>query len=223
MKVYKSNYRNHWVSPYTILKAVCFWERDDKVFYDIEDTGQGRYVKWVNFLDPFCRAWQTFLDFVHPRINYVKIDRYDTWSMDHTLADIVLPMLRQLKETKHGAPYVDDQDVPEELRSTSAPPRENEWDTDDNHFLRWDWVLAEMIFAFEHKVDDSWEEEFRSGVIDFKSVACEWDENGQPKMYQMVDGPDHTYQCDYEGMKQVEARIQNGFVLFGKYYQNLWD
>jgi len=193
------------------------------VFYDIEDTGQGRYVKWVNFLDPFCRAWQTFLDFVHPRINYVKIDRYDTWSMDHTLADIVLPMLRQLKETKHGAPYVDDQDVPEELRSTSAPPRENEWDTDDNHFLRWDWVLAEMIFAFEHKVDDSWEEEFRSGVIDFKSVACEWDENGQPKMYQMVDGPDHTYQCDYEGMKQVESRIQNGFVLFGKYYQNLWD
>jgi len=223
MKVYKSNYRNHWVSPYTILKAVCFWERDDSVFYDIEDTGQGRYVKWVNFLDPFCRAWQTFLDFVHPRINYVKIDRYDTWSMDHTLADIVLPMLRQLKETKHGAPYVDDQDVPEELRSTSAPPRENEWDTDDNHFLRWDWVLAEMIFAFEHKVDDSWEEEFRSGVIDFKSVACEWDENGQPKMYQMVDGPDHTYQCDYEGMKQVESRIQNGFVLFGKYYQNLWD
>ena len=223
MKVYKSNYRNHWVSPYTILKAVCFWERDDSVFYDIKDTGQGRYVKWVNFLDPFCRAWQTFLDFVHPRINYVKIDRYDTWSMDHTLADIVLPMLRQLKETKHGAPYVDDQDVPEELRSTSAPPRENEWDTDDNHFLRWDWVLAEMIFAFEHKVDDSWEEEFRSGVIDFKSVACEWDENGQPKMYQMVDGPDHTYQCDYEGMKQVESRIQNGFVLFGKYYQNLWD
>ena len=48
----------------------------------------------------------------------VHIDRWDTWSMDYTLAHIVLPMLRQLKETKHGSPEVDDADVPEELRST---------------------------------------------------------------------------------------------------------
>ena len=34
MKVYMSGYRNHWVSPYTILKAVCFWEKDDDVFYN---------------------------------------------------------------------------------------------------------------------------------------------------------------------------------------------
>jgi hypothetical protein len=35
---------------------------------------------------------------VHPEIKYVKIDRYDTWSMDHTLADIILPMLKQLQK-----------------------------------------------------------------------------------------------------------------------------
>ena len=125
MKIYKSGYRNHWVSPYHILKAICFWERDDGVFYNHEDLPNHRYTKWVDRLEPFCLAWQRFLDFVHPKINYVKIDYYDTWSMDHTLADIILPMLQQLKASKHGAPYVDDQDVPEELRSTSAPPREN--------------------------------------------------------------------------------------------------
>jgi transcriptional antiterminator NusG len=43
------------------------------------------------------------------------------------------------------------------------------------------------------------------------------------KYYQMKDGPKNTYKCDYEGMKIVEARIQNGFRLFGKYYQALWD
>ena len=45
----------------------------------------------------------------------IKIHNYDTWSMDETLAPIILPMLKQLKETKHGAPAVEFKDVPEEL------------------------------------------------------------------------------------------------------------
>jgi len=223
MKIYISNYRNHWLSPYTILKTVCFWEKDDDVFYDHEDTGKGPYVKWVNFLNPICGALHKFLDFVHPKIDYVKIDYWDTWSMDHTLGQIALPMLKQLQATKQGSPYVDDEDVPEELRSTSAPAKENDWDTDDNHHLRWDWVLNEMIFAFEHKLDDSWEDAYRSGEFDHKTVACAWDENGKATMYQWVDGPNHTYKYDWDGAKVVQERIQNGFRLFGKYYQNLWD
>ena len=223
MKVYISNYRNHWVSPYTILKVICFWEKDDDVFYNHEDVPGHKYDKWVNFLNPFCVAWQKFLDFVHPEIKYVKIDRWDTWSMDHTLADIILPMLKQLRETKHGGPFVDDDDVPDELKSTSAPAKENEWDTDDNHFKRWDYVLDEMIFAFECKVDDSWSDKFSSGEFDKKTVACQWDENGKAKMYEWIDGPNHTYKLDFDGMQEVQKRITNGFRLFGKYYENLWD
>ena len=223
MKVYRSNYRNHWVSPYTILKVICFWEKDDDVFYNHEDVPGHKYDKWVNFLNPFCVAWQKFLDFVHPEIKYVKIDRWDTWSMDHTLADIILPMLKQLQETKHGGPFVDDDDVPDELKSTSAPAKENEWDTDDNHFKRWDYVLDEIIFAFECKVDDSWSDKFSSGEFDKKTVACQWDENGKAKMYQWIDGPNHTYKLDMDGMQEVQKRITNGFRLFGKYYEGLWD
>jgi hypothetical protein len=157
----------------------------------------------------------------------VKIDRWDTWSMDHTLGKIALPMLKQLQESKHGAPNVDDEDVPEELKSSSAPAKENEWDTDDNHFKRWDWVLGEMIFAFEHKIDDSWEEDFREGKHDIVWVPVDKDGNevpkGEHKFYQMKDGPNNTYKCDYDGMKVVYDRMQNGFRLFGKYYQSLWD
>jgi hypothetical protein len=80
-----------------------------------------------------------------------------------------------------------------------------------------------MIFAFECKVDDSWQDEFRSGEFDYKTVACAWDDAGKATMYKWEDGPNHTYKCDYEGMKKVEKRIQNGFALFGRYYQNLWD
>ena len=223
MKVYISGYRNHWLSPYHILEFVCFWEKNNDVFYNLEDKPNAPYEKWVNFLDPICKAMAKVMDVIHPKVDYVKIDYWDTWSMDHTLGQIALPMLKQLKDKKHGSPCVDDEDVPEELKSTSAPAKENEWDVDDNHFKRWDWVMDEMIFAFEHHINKEWEEAYRSGESDHKSVACEWYENGKPKMFRLEEGPKHTYKADYEGMRVVEDRIKNGFRLFGKYYQGLWD
>jgi hypothetical protein len=223
MKIYISNYRNHWLSPYHILEFVCFWEKTNDVFYNLEDKPNAPYEKWVNFLDPICKAIAKVLDVIHPKIDYVKVDYWDTWSMDHTLGQIALPMLKQLKDKKHGSPCVDDEDVPEELKSTSAPAKENEWDIDDNHFKRWDWIMDEMIFAFEHHINKEWEEAYRSGEFDHKTVAIEWNEKGKATMYKSVEGPKHTYKADYEGMKVVEDRIKNGFRLFGKYYQALWD
>ena len=214
MKVYKSNYRHHWISPYIILEKVFFWREID---YD-----EPLIEKWANRLLPFSKAYQAIMDFIYPKIDYVKIDRYDTWSMDHTLADIILPMLKQLNTEKHGAPHVDDEDVPMELQSWVSPSKD-EYDTDGHHFARWDYVLNEMIFAFECKVDDTWQEKFSSGEIDHKTVACKWDENGKATMYQMVDGPNHTYKLDFDGMQAVQKRITNGFRLFGRYYENLWD
>ena len=215
MKVYLSNYRSHWLSPYTILEKVFFWREID---YD-----EPVIERWSNRLNPLCVAAQKFLDFVHPKIEYVKIDHYDTWSMDHTLSHIVLPMLKQLKKDKHGSPLVDDEDVPEELRSTSAPAKENDWDIDDNHFKRWEWVMDEMIQAFECKVNDDWEDQYRSGEHDMKSVPCAWDADGKPTLYTFEDGPNNTYKCDYDALFAHHKRNANGFRLFGKYYEGLWD
>ena len=227
MKIYKSNYRSHWISPYTILEKVFFWREID---YD-----EPIIKKLVKVLNPFTIAWQKFLDFVHPQINYVKIDKYDTWNMDSTLADIILPMLKQLKATKHGSPFVDPDDIPEELRVVGHEDwnpqkefefdgheqyRKDSWDIAQN---QWEWVLDEMIFAFEHFVDDSWENAYSSGEHDIIHVPCEWYEDGRPKLYSMEHGPNHTYKCDYEGMNKVYKRMDNGFRLFGKYYRGLWD
>jgi hypothetical protein len=80
-----------------------------------------------------------FLEWIHSkkkRIEIVKIHPRDTWNMDHTLSLIILPMLKQLKATKHGAPHVEDSDVPEEFRSTSAPKPDDCYDIDDFHFDR---------------------------------------------------------------------------------------
>ena len=120
----------------------------------------------------------------------------------------------------HGPRHVDDEDVPEELKSTSAPPTED-YDVDDNHFKRWDYVMDEMIFAHQSKLDDDWQSQFYTGVADYIHVEVPSEKYG--KLYQMKEGPNHTQTIDWEGMKAYEARIQNGFRLFGKYYQGLWD
>jgi hypothetical protein len=209
MKVYFSNYRNHWVSTFTILEKVFFWR---EIEYD-----EPIIEKWANRLDPLCTAVMKTLDFFHPKIEYVKIDYYDTWNMDSTLSKIIYPMLVQLNEKKHGSPFTNDEDVPEELKSTSAPAKENEWDTDGNHFKRWDWIMGEMIWAFQQKNID-WEEQYRTGEMDVVWVKDPTDGSSE-----MTRGPLDTYKCDYEGMKVHQARIDNGLRLFGTYYQSLWD
>lgn len=226
MKVYINNYRSHWLSPYTILEKVLFWKDWENIDYDTPWV-----EKWSDRLTPICQSIQKVLNVIHPKIDYVKIDRWDTWSMDHTLGHIILPMLKQLQATKHGSPLVDIEDVPEELRAISTPDYDDQKTfefyhedkvEDDMVHKRWDWVMNEMIFAFEHLMDDSWEDNYRSGVIDIKWVKEEKEYNGQ-QLSRMERGPNDTYKCDYDGMQKVHDRMNNGFRLFGKYYRGLWD
>jgi hypothetical protein len=173
------------------------------------------YVGWPaeqSQLENFLEKLEDFIQCLYTPINYflderkqkikVKIDRWDTWSMDHTLAYIIVPMLKQLKEEKHGAPYVDIDDCPKELR----PKETDEHGIDDTHFARWDWVMDEMIWAFEQKTID-WEEQYYG----------EWvaDES------KLFGG--HHINADDEGRKKHQERMSNGFRLFGKYYEGLWD
>jgi hypothetical protein len=138
--------------------------------------------------------------------------------MDVTLAHVIVPMLKQLKETTHGAPYVEDEDVPEHLRSTAAPPKENQWDTDDNYFKRWNYVLDEMIFAFESKLIE-WEDQFWKvqPELDFTEYPADMGQEFTPIRWKTKGD------CDWISRDMYAKRIQNGFELFGKYYQGLWD
>jgi len=176
-----------WPRNYTLLERCLNW-LDDRIqdFYNV--------FNWLWF------------DRRQQKIK-VHIDPWDTWSMDHTLAHIVLPMLIQLKETKHGGPFVDLKDVPKELHGNKLTKKQKDnGEVDDKHFERWDWVLDEMIWAFEQKTLDSWEEQYYKYEDDPTAqfgVKCVW--------------------SDDEGRKAHQERMSNGFRLFGKYYENLWD
>lgn len=124
----------------------------------------------------------------------VRIDHWDTWNMDVSLAHIILPMLKQMVVDKQGAPNVDCEDVPEELKATDTELESyKETGEIDTHFFdRWNWVLNEMIYSFETKVCD-------------EDVLFQY------------------YTADkLEEAKKVQERISNGFRLFGKYYEALW-
>lgn len=216
MKVKIGPYKN-WIGPYQIADMVFFWCKkhpNDELMERWDYKLQDKFGDWLatnkdgddSQLTKFCH----WLESKRKRKIKIKIDSYDTWSMDHTLAYIIAPMLKQLHATKHGAPFVDDEDVPEELRSTSAPPKENEWDTDENHFKRWDWIMEEMIWAFEVHNDDSAEDKFydHSEVNRNERNLSDWIEK---------------IKVDREGLETFHKRKQNAFRLFGKYYQNLWD
>jgi len=141
----------------------------------------------------------------------IEIHDYDTWSMDDTLAHIILPMLKQLKDTKHGAPVVSFKDVPQELLPPDAESFSKLYaqngEADENYFKRWDWVLDEMIWAFEQKCKDEWQDEFYGPYTE----PTEDDIMGR---FEWVDR---------DGLNQHQKRMSNGFRLFGKYYENLWD
>jgi len=106
---------------------------EDHVLEAIEDAVQRVY-------DVFNWLW---FDRLKQKVK-VRVDKWDTWSMDHTLSHIVLPMLVQLKATNHGYP---------------SGLTEKKWDS----------IMDEMIWAFEQKCRDDWESDY----YEYKSISKE--------------------------------------------------
>jgi len=223
MKVYIGPYTPHWSTQqleqsYLAMmhKVEYGWQVEEEEYTKLDKVVIWLIDKWQDVLNLTINkffAWKN-------RKIKVHIDGYDVWSADHTLAYIIHPTLVKLREVMHGSPLVDDEDVPDYLKSTAAPPKENEYDTDDNHHDRWKWVLDEMIWAFSQILDENADSQFHTGNYDIR-----WEEteiNGK-KMYEMVHGPNNTHEFDREGYDKWNARISNGLILFGKYYRGLWD
>jgi hypothetical protein len=118
-------------------------------------------------------------------------------------------MLVQLRATKQGSGFVDDEDVPAHLRSTACAKPPNEWDLDANFHRRYEWVLDELIWVFgtDHA-------EAEGQFYQFKKR-----EPGE-KFSSLLDSLESM---DVDGYNAYQARVQNAYRLFGKYYQTLWD
>lgn len=246
----------NWVGPYQIADKIFFWcekysedELKNRWDYRAKDwlgeflaygfDKQTEEQKRLIFSKERPHSWlHKLLYWIHSKQKRnvkIKIDHWDTWNMDSTLALIILPMLKQLKETKHGSPRTDLEDVPENLRYTETEEYDSQQCFDfyhkekgqkiecDDH-VRWNWVLDEMIWTFEQfQPDYDWEEQYFISEHDTILELCKCDENSKPTLYEMENGLLNTRKVDWDSYFKHEKRIGNGLRLFGKYYRGLWD
>lgn len=212
MKVFIGPYKS-WLNVYNIVDHLQKIGVSEKMCEDIADW----IINNTNI--------QNYLDNINERKNRkikIRIDKYDTWNMDCTLAYIIIPMLKQLKETKNGSQIVDEEDLPVHMRHTFRK-HEEDYDTDDRwiHY-KWDWVLDEMIWAFEQKIDDNAKDKFYHGTAEYEWELVSGVEGEESAMHRMHQ-TNANYWVDTKGMEEYQKRIDNGLRLFGKYYNGLWD
>lgn len=208
MKVKIGPYKN-WIGPYQIADKIPFLSEDAR-----HNVGEWLASTWV------LQACEKFDKFRGERKIDVRIDEYDTWSMDSTLALIILPMLKQLRDNKIGSQIVDEEDVPPHMRHSNPDPEYN--GADNWVHYKWEWILNEMIWAFENVVDDSWQYKFYHGESVHEWNLVSGTEGEEDALYEMKQlNPD--FWIDTNGLKEYNDRIDNGLRLFGKYYRGLWD
>lgn len=256
MRVVIGPYRN-WIGPYQIADKIFFWceqNPEDKLeerwdykakdwFGEFLAHGFNKRVEGNDAVFGHRRherpkTWfYRLLSWIHSKKKRkieVKLDYYDHWNVDETLSPIILPLLKELKKHRHGSGYIDLEDVPEHMRTTTTEEYDAQScfdfyheDTEKHQYDihdRYDWVLSEMIWAFEQlQPDYDWEDQYSQGEIDMIHVPCRWDADGKTIAYEMKAGPEHTYEIDWEGRTAHQKRIDNGLRLFGKYYSTLWS
>ena len=160
----------------------------------------------------------------------IKIDNYDTWNVDHTVAMIALPLLLQLKETKMGVPaeFSDVTGADYDMQDSFDFVKEDHNWAFDQKCKEWETILDKMIWSFLQIVTDDWEEKYHYGKAEYDWIKTNEKFlnplNGKTEeTFQMVDKNPGDHWTDFEGMRIHQERIQEGLELFGKYYQHLWD
>lgn len=221
MKVNIGPYINY-IGPYQIVQKIFFWKdwysiNDDSFIIKLADRLTEDKNENPTMFTKLCR----WIDDKRKRKVLVKVHDYDLYSADHTLAMIIVPVIKQLKIKKMGWYNIDDKDVPKHLRSTSAPELTDDEKErgigDEFEQQRYDWVLDEIIWSFEQHSDHNWESNYYKGISDLRIDSS--DESGPIKL---VTGLNHTFKVDEVGKKKHIDRMANGRRLFAKYYTSLW-
>jgi hypothetical protein len=161
----------------------------------------------------------------------VQIERHDTYSLDRTLALIILPALIQLRDTQSG--------IPSEFATIGGEDYSDQQCFDfyqESHkelfesvaVARWNDTLDKMIWSFQQLVLDDYSEKYHHGTpkYDWKKTGDQTYNPSTKKMedlYEMIDANPTEHWYDVDGHRLHEERIQEGLELFGKYYRHLWD
>jgi hypothetical protein len=151
-------------------------------------------------------------DYRKNRAVNVRIDSWDTYSLDHTLALIILPALERFKKDRKKCPgvpstmFLDTDPVDKHGNHTDAAIKIAE--------KRWIEAIDKMIWSFKELL---FEKEYKKC---FKKNGKKWKtvkrENGNSELVET------GFDFDKSRYQEVMLRRQEGLELFGKYFDTLW-
>lgn len=147
--------------------------------------------------------------------NFIQIDDWDVWGMDHTLAPIIVPMLKKLKECKQGVPGSMPAFHENEEYHYGTLPEEESDAIFQKAVQQWDEIMDKMIWAFEQIIEDD--------DSQFWTELPVWDMKDHPTIEGAVVRSRIKGHFDIEGWKTHNEKIQEGLILFGTHFRDLWD
>lgn len=156
----------------------------------------------------------------------VTIDRYDTFSLDATLAHVIHPALIAFKEARLKMPGV----------PTAFFTDEDPVDKTGNHTeeameaaeKRYVEFLDECIWVFGEYINgDAGEEEFRKVKPEFEAMTADerwaYSFNEEPSGIPNISRPYRaTHDYDREGIEKYHERKRLALENFGKHFQTFW-
>lgn len=160
----------------------------------------------------------------------IKIDNYDTWGLDNTLALIIFPALLQLKEQKHGVPAEFVNDVAEDYNDQMVFDfmREDKDAVFQQGIDKWNEILDKMLWSFQQLIDDDHDSKYHHGKRDYDWVVSDHKFTNpttglDEDCYEMLDKNPDGHWYDAVGHRLHNERIQEGLELFGRFFRDLWD
>jgi len=138
------------------------------------------------------------------------------WSLDHTITDFILP---RLKAFRHG-------DANSHVNGPSGCPMLAGYDPDgmgdqesDAMYQEWLGILDKMILAFEyHQIDM---DDVNSG-LDISQVFKNSNES-DVNIVSSIPKDEAKWAAYKEEEDRRDKIIEEGLILFAKYYRGLWD
>jgi len=131
------------------------------------------YRVYDNWISPM--TWWYRIERLYLFLFVLHFDPKDTWSLDHTISEWILPRLRYLKKTKQGCPGMVeiDKELEKEFDLVCTKSFKDEF---EKQCAMWDYVLDKMIRSFELTIEDDLKfDEIQDGLKWFvKYFNCLW-------------------------------------------------
>ena len=169
---------------------------------------------WGNYFNPM-NYLRWFANFCHR--GYYGYSKHDYWDGNNYLEQVILGVVRDLKEHAHGYPNsLADYKMGEEAEE-GCPP--------DTGFEKWQAVLSEIIEGLEASIELTQENNIPDGIYSTGPWHFEDIEGSNGVLCKLVDDSPKPFDGEaYTAWRApLQAKRRRAMFLLCRYWDSLWD